>query len=107
MALKTNYYKKILSTMHGIFAGWEDKVTKGKNSTGAVKSQSATIAEKILVSSWQSSIANTYAKDLQGKIYELETKWTNTKDDVWMDWYNEPEQAEDEGEGSWRTNPNL
>ena len=47
MALATNYYKKILSDMHGVFVEWEDELTKGKNTTGTEKRQSAAMAEKI------------------------------------------------------------
>ena len=107
MTLETNYYKKILSEMHGVFVEWEDELTKGKNTTGTEKKQSAAMSERITVSSWKSTKANEYATDLQGMIYELETMWTSTKDGVWMDWYNEPEKVENEGEGSWRTNSNL
>jgi hypothetical protein len=107
MALATNYYKKILSDMHDVFVEWEDELTKGKNTTGTEKRQSAAMAERITVSSWKSTKANEYAKELQGMIYEMETMWTTTKDDVWTDWYNESEKVEDEGEGSWRTKSNI
>ena len=57
MALATNYYKKILSDMHGVFVEWEDELTKGKNTTGTEKRQSAAMAERITVSSWKSTKA--------------------------------------------------